>query len=90
MTETSYARLHRSLDRILDRVTSDHEIVTIRRKNGKNVAIVDAHVLTGLMETVYLLRSPRNARRLLTALHRATAQKGKPEQLDQFRKKSSR
>jgi antitoxin YefM len=32
-----------------------------------------------LMETAHLLRSPRNAQRLLSALRRATSGKGKPE-----------
>jgi antitoxin YefM len=82
--------LGQSLGSILDRVANDHEIVIVRRKDGKNVAIVDANELAGLMETVYLLRSPRNARRLLTALDRATARKGKPERLNYFRKKSLR
>ncbi|MFZ3343008.1 MAG: type II toxin-antitoxin system prevent-host-death family antitoxin [Terriglobales bacterium] len=90
MTETSYSRLRQSLDSVLDRVANDHEILIVRRKGGKNVAIVPADELAGLMETVYLVRSPRNARRLLTALQRATARKGKPESLDQFRKQSLR
>ncbi|MFY9676849.1 MAG: hypothetical protein WB817_14830 [Terriglobales bacterium] len=51
------------------------------------VALVPADELGGLMETIYLLRSPKNARRLLTALQRATARAGRPESLHQFRKK---
>ena len=90
LTENSYTRLRQSLDSVFDRVTNDHEIFIVRRKSGKNVAIVPADELAGLMETVHLLRSPKNAGRLLTALHRATARKGKPERLDQFRKQSLR
>jgi PHD/YefM family antitoxin component YafN of YafNO toxin-antitoxin module len=41
------------------------------RKGGKTmVAQVPADELVGLTETEYLLRSPRNARRLLSALSR--------------------
>jgi antitoxin YefM len=90
LTETTYARLRQSLNSILDRVANDHEIVIVRRTGAKNVAIVPADELAGLMETVHLLRSPKNARRLLSALHRATARKGKPEPLDHFRKISLR
>jgi antitoxin YefM len=43
---------------------------TSRRKGLKDVALVSAGELAGLGET-YLLRSPRNAKRLLTALRRA-------------------
>jgi antitoxin YefM len=90
LTETSYPALQRSLASVLDRVANDHEIVIIRRRGQKDVAIVAAGELAGLMETVYLLRSPKNARRLLSALNRATARRGKPESLDQFRKKFPR
>jgi antitoxin YefM len=48
--------------------------------------MIPADELAGLLETAHLLRSPRNARRLLTALRRATTGKGKPESLDKFRR----
>ena len=86
MTETSYTHLRQSLASVLDRVANDHEIVIVRRKGDKNVAMIPADELAGLMETAHLLRSPKNAQRLLTALRRATAKKGKPEPLEQFRR----
>lgn len=90
MIETSYASLRQSLDSVLDRVANNHEIFIVRRRGKKDVAIVVVDELAGLIETAYLLRSRKNARRLLTALHRATARKGKPEPLDQFHKKTLR
>ena len=86
MSETSYSALRQNLASLLDRVADDHEVVIIRRKGDKRVAMVPADELAGLMETAHLLRSPRNARRLLTALRRATAGKGRAESLDQFRR----
>jgi len=86
VTETSYTSLRQNLASVLDRVTNDHEVVIVRRKGDKKVAMVPADELAGLMETAHLLRSPRNAQRLLTALRRATARKGQPQLLDQFRK----
>jgi antitoxin YefM len=71
---------------VLDRVANDHEIVIVRRKGDQRVAMVPADELAGLIETAHLLRSPKNARRLLTALRRATARKGKPESLDKLRR----
>jgi len=41
-----------------------------RGRGAKDVALVPADELAGLEETAYLLRSPKNARRLLTALRR--------------------
>ncbi|MGA9640771.1 MAG: type II toxin-antitoxin system prevent-host-death family antitoxin [Terriglobales bacterium] len=86
MTETSYTSLRQSLASVLDRVADDREIVIVRRKGDRNVAMIPADELAGLMETAHLLRSPKNAQRLLTALRRATARKGKPEPLEKFRR----
>ncbi len=86
MTETSYTSLRQSLASVLDRVADDREIVIVRRKGDRNVAMIPADELAGLMETAHLLRSPKNAQRLLTALRRATAGKGKPEPLEKFRR----
>ena len=86
MTETTYTTLRQSLASVLDRVANDHEVVIVRRKGDRKVAMVPAEELAGLMETAHLLRSPRNARRLLTALRRATSRKGKPEPPDKLRR----
>jgi len=48
--------------------------------------MVPADELAGLMETAHLLRSPKNAQRLLTALHRAVGRKGRPEPLEKLRR----
>jgi antitoxin YefM len=86
MTETTYTNLRQSLASVLDRVANDHEVVIVRRKGHENVAMVPAAELAGLMETAHLLRSPRNARRLLTALRRATTRRTKPEPLEKLRR----
>jgi antitoxin YefM len=85
MTETTYTNLRQSLAAVLDRVVNDREVVIVRRKGDKRVAMVPADELAGLMETAHLLRSPRNAKRLLSALRRATSRTGKPESLDKLR-----
>ena len=86
MTETTYTNLRQSLASVLDRVANDQEVVIVRRKGRENVAMVPAAELAGLMETAHLLRSPRNARRLLTALRRAIARKGRPEPMEKLRR----
>lgn len=72
--ETSYSWAREQLATLLDRVTNDLEVVIINRRNGKRVAMIDADEYERLMETVHLLRSPKNAERLLKALEQA--QKG--------------
>lgn len=85
MTETSYTNLRQSLASVLDRVANDHEVVIVRRKGDKRVAMVPADELASLMETAHLLRSPKNAQRLLTALRRAKVGKGRPETIEKLR-----
>ena len=46
-------------------------IGVVRRRDAEGVALVPVDELAGLQETAQLLRSPKNARRLLTALRRA-------------------
>src|SRR5271165_3302569 len=82
--ETTYTSLRERLASVLDQVANDHEVVIVRRRGAKDVALIPADELAGLMETAHLLRSPKNAKRLLTALHNARRGKGKrmsPEQL---------
>ena len=83
--ETTYTRLRQGLAATLRQVVSDQEVVIVRRKGGEDVALVPAQELAGLIETAHLLRSPRNAQRLLRALRRAEQRKGKPEPLEKFR-----
>jgi antitoxin YefM len=69
--ETTYTNLRQKLASVLKQVADDREVVIVRRKDAKDVALIPAEELAGLMETAYLLRSPKNARRLLSALRRA-------------------
>jgi antitoxin YefM len=86
LTETTYTALRQSLASVLDRVANDREVVIVRRRGEKTVAMVPADELMGLMETAHLLRSSKNAQRLLTALRRAVGRKGKPEPLEKLRR----
>jgi len=84
--ETTYTGLRERLAAVLDQVANDQEVVIVRRRGAKDVALVPADELASLMETAYLLRSPRNAKRLLAALRRAKQGKGKPESVEKLRR----
>ena len=88
-TETTYTNLRANLAGILDQVTDRQEAVIVRRKGSPDVALIPAAELAGLMETAHLLRSPANARRLLTALNRANRGKGHVADVSDFRRKLS-
>jgi antitoxin YefM len=85
MIEISYRRARAQLAKLLDEVTENRETVVIRRRKGEAVAMIAASELSALTETAYLLRSPRNAERLLAALVRARAGEGKPMTVEQLR-----
>lgn len=84
--ETTYTNLRERLATILDRVADDQQVVIVRRRGARDVALVPAQELVGLMETAHLLRSPQNAKRLLSALRKAVHKKGRPESLDKLRR----
>lgn len=83
--ETTYTNLRQGLASFLDRVASDQEVVIVRRRGARDVALIPADELSSLMETAHLLRSPKNARRLLTALQRAVRGKAKPKSIKKLR-----
>ena len=72
-TQTTYSDARAHLAHYLDEAASSREPVIIRRRNAEDVALIAASELDSLMETAHLLRSPRNAERLLAALARARA-----------------
>jgi antitoxin YefM len=84
-TETTYTSLRANLASVLDQVVDQQETVIVRRRGSRDVALIPASELTGLVETAHLLRSPRNARRLLTALDRAERGKSKPGTIAKLR-----
>ncbi|NJN95775.1 MAG: prevent-host-death protein [Anaerolineales bacterium] len=83
--QTTYSQARAGLAKLLDRVTADREVVIIERRKGEAVALIAAGELAGLLETAHLLRSPANARRLLTALARIPEQTLPPQTIAQLR-----
>ena len=85
-TETTYTSLRANLAGVLDQVVDQRQTVIVRRRVSRDVALLPADELAGLVETAHLLRSPRNARRLLAALQRAGRRTAKPESVADLRR----
>jgi antitoxin YefM len=85
MIKTTYSHARENLASLLNQVTRDREIAIIQRRGNEDVALVSADELSGLLETAHLLRSPANARRLLTALRRSQTKKVPSMTLDALR-----
>jgi antitoxin YefM len=52
----------------LDRVTNDRDVLHVTRQKGRAVVVMDEEEFESIMETLHLLRSPANARRLSEAM----------------------
>ncbi|MDP2795251.1 MAG: type II toxin-antitoxin system Phd/YefM family antitoxin [Sulfurisoma sp.] len=84
--ETTYSQAREQLKTLMDRAVDDREVIVVRRRSGAAVAMIAADELNGLIETAHLLRSSRNAERLLTALTRARNSTMKPMSLAKLKK----
>jgi antitoxin YefM len=83
--QITYTQARASLAKLMDRVTHDREVVVIQRRGEEDIAMISAAELAGLMETAYLLRSPKNAERLLSALNRALKDEGDSMTIEELR-----
>lgn len=85
--ETTYSHAREQLKTLMDRAVDDREVIVVRRRKGGDVAMIAADELEGLIETAHLLRSEKNASRLLAALSRARGKSLKPTPLAELKKK---
>ncbi len=70
---TSYTDARKNLASLLDRIESENAIALITRRGHKDIAILPAEELIALIESLHLLRSPKNAQRLFTAIEESEA-----------------
>lgn len=84
--QTTYTKARQNLAKLLDEVTKNREIVFISRRQNEKVAMITASELSSLLETTHLLRSSKNAQRLLAALQRALKGKTVPMPVEELRR----
>jgi antitoxin YefM len=85
-TETTYTSARANFATLCNEVIANQEVVIIHRRGAQDVALVSASEFNSLAETAHLLRSPRNARRLLSALARAKRKSGSPQSVARLRR----
>ena len=83
---TTYTSARANLAKLLNDVADQNEVVIIQRRGAEDVALISASELSGLLETAHLLRSPRNAERLLSALQDARTQTAEPQTVEDLRR----
>lgn len=68
MDSISYTKARAQLAKTMDDVCENHETVIITRSGEESVVMLSLEDYKALEETAYLLRSPRNAQRLIEAI----------------------
>ena len=71
MKEYSYTESRQNLKSVISDAAINHEVVRIKNRNGQPVIMLDEQDYNSLVETAYLLRSPKNAKRLIEARYRS-------------------
>ena len=84
--QTTYSKARANFASLCNQVSEDREIVLIRRRNAEDVALISSSELSSILETAHLLRSPKNAQRLLTALNRALTRSEFPQRIEDLKK----
>ena len=81
MDAITYTTARANLADTMDRVCDDHEPIIITRNSQQAVVMMSLDDFKALEETSYLLRSPKNARRLLESIATLETGKGKERKL---------
>ena len=81
MDTITYTSARSNLAKTMEKVCDDHSPVIITRKTAQPVVMMSLEDFEALEETAYLLRSPKNARRLLESVAELEAGKGTEKEL---------
>lgn len=88
--QKTYSEARANFAKLCDQVTTDRDVLIITRRGAEDVALIAASELSSLLETAHLLRSPKNAQRLLAALKRAQNREGQSQAIQDFREEIER
>ena len=81
MDSITYSHARSNLAKTMERVCDDHTPIIITRKNQHSVVMLSLADYDALEETAYLLRSPKNARRLLESVAELASGRGTEREL---------
>jgi antitoxin YefM len=74
-THVTYTDFRERLADYMDQVWDSRAPLHVTRQGGRAVVVISEEEFDGWMETLHLLRSPANARRLLQSIVAANAKK---------------
>jgi antitoxin YefM len=81
MDAISYTTAAQNLAQTLDRVCDDHETIIVTREAQRSVVIMSLDDYNSLEATMHLLRSPKNAERLMASIAQLEAGNGTAREL---------
>ena len=81
MDATTYTYARANLAKTIEKVCNDHTPVIITKNRDHSVVMISLEDYQALEETAYLLRSPRNAQRLLESISQLESGGGLPREL---------
>lgn len=82
MNILTFSEARAGLKAVMDDVCTDHSPTIITRQSGEAVVMMSLADFNSIEETLYLLRSPKNASRLLASLDQLKAGKAHVRKLD--------
>ncbi|MBK8433545.1 MAG: type II toxin-antitoxin system prevent-host-death family antitoxin [Chloroflexi bacterium] len=68
MEAVNYTIVRQTLAQRMDQVCDDHTPIIVTRQNNRSVVMLSLEDYQALEETAYLLRSPKNAKRLMESI----------------------
>ena len=81
MKALSYTALRNTLAKTMEKVCNDHEPIIITRKSEGAVVMLSLEDYESLEETTYLLRSPKNLKRLVESIAQLEQGNGQEKEL---------
>jgi antitoxin YefM len=81
METLSISATRANLKAVVDRVVADKAPIAITRQKGEGVVMISQSEWDSIEETLYLLASPANAKRLIESIAELDAGKGEEHEL---------
>jgi antitoxin YefM len=84
MIAANYSEFRNELKRYLDNVEFNNETLIIKRGSGKGTVLLSLDEYNSIMETLHLLKSKKNAKRLFESIEQMkTGQKKQHELIEE-------
>lgn len=81
MQAVSHFEARENLDAMIEKVVADRAPLAITRERGEGAVLISASEWASIEETLHLLRSPTNAKRLLASIAELETGRGEEHEL---------